>query len=339
MTEGTARKVQAAHLSRNAFLYVRQSTLKQVAENQESTRRQYALRERASALGWAPEQLVVVDCDLGVSGASADREGFQRLVAEVGMGRAGIVLGLEVSRLARNCTDWHRLLEICGLTETLILDEDGLYDPTDYNDRLLLGLKGTLSEAELHMLRARLRGGLLAKARRGELRIALPVGLVYDELGQVVLHPDAQVRDTMHLFFGTFFRTGTACATVKHFNEQNIPFPAPANVGAHSEAVVWGRLSLARAVNLLHNPRYAGAYAYGRRSSRKQPGGRHRTARVPREQWQVLLLDAHPGYISWQDYERIEQQLRASALAYGSERRHGPPREGPALLQGLRPAG
>lgn len=335
MTQGTARKVQAAHLSRNAFLYVRQSTLRQVVENQESTRRQYALRKRAVALGWAPEQLVVVDCDLGVSGASADRAGFQQLVAEVGLGRAGIVLGLEVSRLARNCMDWHRLLEICGLTETLILDEDGVYDPTDYNDRLLLGLKGTLSEAELHMLRARLHGGLLAKARRGELRIALPVGLVYDEQDQVVLHPDAQVRDTMHLFFRTFFRTATACATVKYFNERAIPFPAPAKVGAYSEAVVWGRLSLARAVDLLHNPRYAGAYAYGRHRTRKQPDGRQRTTRVPRDQWQVLRLDAHPSYISWQDYERIEQQLRASALAYGNERRHGPPREGPALLQGL----
>jgi excisionase family DNA binding protein len=329
------RKIQASHLSRNAFLYVRQSTLRQVTENQESTRRQYALRERAIALGWVVDQVVVVDCDQGVSGASTDREGFQRLVAEVGMGRAGIVLGLEVSRLARNSTDWHRLLEICGLTETLILDEDGLYDPTDYNDRLLLGLKGTLSEAELHMLRARLRGGLLAKARRGELCVGLPVGLVYDELGHVVLHPDAQVRDSIQLFFRTFFRTSTACATVKYFTEHNILFPAPATPGGHGDAVLWGRLSLSRAVQLLHNPRYAGAYAYGRRSSRKQIDGRSRTARVPREQWQVLLLDVHPGYISWHDYERVQQQLSASAVAYGRDRRHGPPREGPALLQGL----
>jgi DNA invertase Pin-like site-specific DNA recombinase len=334
MMDSTSRKVTASHLSRNAFVYVRQSTLRQVAENQESTRRQYALRERATALGWAAEQIVVIDSDLGLSGASSDRAGFQNLVAEVGMGRAGIVLGLEVSRLARNSTDWHRLLEICALTETLILDEDGLYDPTDFNDRLLLGLKGTMSEAELHMLRARLRGGLLAKARRGELRIGLPVGLVYDPLDRVVLHPDAQVQDTLHLFFRTFFRTGAACATVKHFSEKNLPFPAPAKSSMTAE-VVWGRLGLSRAIHILHNPRYAGAFVYGRRNSRKQPDGRYRTTTMPRDEWQVLLLDAHPGYISWDDYERIQEQLHSSALAYGLERRHGPPREGPALLQGL----
>ena len=334
MMDSKSRKVTTSHLSRNAFVYVRQSTLRQVAENQESTRRQYALRERATALGWATEQIVVVDSDLGLSGASTDREGFQRLVAEVGMGHAGIVLGLEVSRLARNSADWHRLLEICALTETLILDEDGLYDPTDYNDRLLLGLKGTMSEAELHLLRARLRGGLLAKARRGELRIGLPVGLVYDPLNRVRLHPDAQVRDTLHLFFRTFFRTGAACATVKYFSENNLPFPAPAKSNMTAE-VVWGRLSLSRAVHILHNPRYAGAFVYGRRNSRKQPDGHYRTTRMPRDQWQVLLLDAHPGYITWEDYERIQEQLRSSARAYGLERRHGPPREGPALLQGL----
>ena len=334
MMDSTSRKVTASHLSRNAFVYVRQSTLRQVAENQESTRRQYGLRERATALGWAAEQVVVVDSDLGLSGASTNRGGFQKLVAEVGMGHAGIVMGLEVSRLARNSTDWHRLLEICALTETLILDEDGLYDPTDYNDRLLLGLKGTMSEAELHMLRARLRGGLLAKARRGELRIGLPVGLVYDPLDRVVLHPDAQVRDTLHLFFRTFFRTGAACATVKYFSENNLPFPAPAKSNMTAE-VVWGRLSLSRAVHILHNPRYAGAFVYGRHTSRKQPNGHYRTTRMPREEWQVLLLDAHPGYIRWDDYERIQERLRSSALAYGLERRHGPPREGPALLQGL----
>jgi DNA invertase Pin-like site-specific DNA recombinase len=331
----TQRKVAATHLRRNAFLYVRQSTLRQVTDNQESTRRQYALRERATALGWTPEQIIVVDCDLGVSGASTDRVGFQRLVAEVGLGRAGIVLGLEVSRLARNSSDWHRLLEMCALTQTLILDEDGLYDPNEYNDRLLLGLKGTLSEAELHLLRARMHGGLLAKARRGALRIGLPVGLVYDDVAQVVLHPDAQVQETLRLFFRTFFRTGSACATVKHFSDHHIPFPAPAKPGVKTDEVVWGRLNLGRAVHLLHNPRYAGAFSYGRRHCRKQPNGRPRTTNVPRDQWHVLLLDAHPGYISWEEYERIQQQLRTSALAFGLEHRHAPPREGPALLQGL----
>jgi DNA invertase Pin-like site-specific DNA recombinase len=329
-----SRKVTASHLRRSAFVYVRQSTLRQVTENQESTRRQYGLRERATALGFAPDQIVVIDSDLGQSGASSDREGFQRLVAEVGLGHVGIVLGLEVSRLARSSTDWHRLLEICALSDTLILDEDGLYDPTDFNDRLLLGLKGTMSEAELHMLRARLRGGLLAKARRGELRLRLPVGLVYDPLGRVMLHPDVQVRETVRLLFQTFSRIGTACGTVKYFSEQRIPFPSPARAGI-SDEVVFGQLQVARAVQMLHNPRYAGAFAYGRRQERRMPEGRSRSIALPREQWEVLLIDAHPGYITWEEHERIQGQLESTARAYGSERRHGPPREGPALLQGL----
>lgn len=192
------RKVEPRHVRRDAYLYVRQSTMRQVFENTESTRRQYALRERAVALGWDRERVVVIDTDLGRSGAeAADREGFQRLVAEVGLGRAGIVLGLEVSRLARNSTDWHRLLEICALTDTLILDEDGVYDPSDFNDRLLLGLKGAMSEAELHLLRARLRSAILSLARRGELRLPLPAGLAYGDDGRVRLDPDPQVRDSV----------------------------------------------------------------------------------------------------------------------------------------------
>src|SRR5215510_8682362 len=202
MRTDTHQKVNACHLKRNAYLYVRQSTIRQVLENTESTKRQYGLRQRAIALGWAAEQIVVIDNDLGQSGASAvDREGFQKLVAEVGMGKAGIVLGLEVSRLARNSTDWHRLLEICALSDTLILDEDGIYDPAHFNDRLLLGLKGTMSEAELHVLRSRLRGGILSKARRGELRCPLPVGLVHLAGAGVVLDPDQQVQESVQLFF------------------------------------------------------------------------------------------------------------------------------------------
>lgn len=216
MNPQASSKVMATHLGRDAYLYVRQSTLHQVFENQESTRRQYDLRQRAVALGWPLERVIVIDSDLGQSGASAqDRAGFQRLVAEVGTGRAGIVMGLEVSRLARNSSDWHRLLEICALTDTLILDEDGLYDPAHFNDRLLLGLKGTMSEAELHVLRARLQGGYLAKARRGELCLRLPVGLVYDEAGQVRLDPDQQVRDAVRHLLETFGRTGTASAVLR----------------------------------------------------------------------------------------------------------------------------
>src|ERR1700739_588977 len=205
------QKIKPTHLKRTAYLYIRQSTLRQVFENVESTKRQYALRQHAVALGWQQDQIVVIDTDLGQSGASAaDREGFQRLVTEVSLGRAGIVLGLEVSRLARNSADWHRLLEICALTDALILDEDGLYDPAHFNDRLLLGLKGTMSEAELHVLKARLRGGILSKAQRGELKMPLPVGLAYDAAQRVVLDPDKQLQNTLRHFFETFRRTGAA---------------------------------------------------------------------------------------------------------------------------------
>lgn len=210
------QKVKTGHLKRNAYLYIRQSTLRQVQENAESTKRQYALRQRAVALGWSTDRIVVIDSDLGQSGAtSADREGFQKLVAEVGIGHAGLVIGLEVSRLARNSSDWHRLLEICALTDTLILDEDGLYDPAHFNDRLLLGLKGTMSEAELHVMQARMRGGLLSKARRGELQVPLPIGFVYDAQGQVILDPDQQVQQSIRFLFQSFRRLGSAGAVVK----------------------------------------------------------------------------------------------------------------------------
>lgn len=332
----SSSKVTASHLSRTAYLYVRQSSLRQVIENTESTKRQYALRQRAIALGWKSDQIVVIDSDLGQSGASATaRAGFQELVAQVGVGRAGIVLGLEVSRLARNNVDWHRLLEICALTGTLILDEDGVYDPAHYNDRLLLGLKGTMSEAELHVLRARLQGGMLAKAKRGELWMPLPVGLVYDALDRVVLDPDAQIQQSIRLLFETFERIGTACSTVKYFIDNRLLFPKRLQRGPRKGEVVWEELGLHRVVSILHNPRYAGAYVYGRRSTHTKPDGRPRAAKKPREEWLVLLLDAHPGYISWEQYERNEQRLRQNAVAYGIDRRQGPPREGPALLQGL----
>jgi DNA invertase Pin-like site-specific DNA recombinase len=210
MTTSPESKVAARHLARTAYLYVRQSSLRQVLEHTENTARQYALRQRAVALGWPADQVVVSDCDQGLSGASAiDCAGFQNLVAEVGLGHAGIVLGLEVSRLARSSADWHCLLELCALSGTLILDEDGLYDPSQYNDRLLLGLKDTISETELHVLRARLIGGVLNKARRAELKVRLRVGLAYDPLDRVVLDPDQQVQHAVRLLFSTFRRTGS----------------------------------------------------------------------------------------------------------------------------------
>jgi DNA invertase Pin-like site-specific DNA recombinase len=336
MTLPVHQKITASHLRRDAFLYVRQSTVRQVFENTESTRRQYALRERAVALGWPVERVHVIDSDQGKSGASsADRVGFQRLVGEVGMGRAGIVLGLEVSRLARNSTDWHRLLEICALADTLILDEDGIYNPADFNDRLLLGLKGTMSDAELHVLHARLRGGLLSQARRGALQTALPTGLVYDPVGHVVLDPDRQVQKSVAHLFETFARTGSAAATAKHFREQKLRFPRRTRTGPLKGELLWEPLSHCRVLRVLHNPRYAGAYCFGRSRTRKRPGERLVFEARPRDEWIALLPDAHPGYLSWEQFEANGTRLRENAQAHGGERRKSPPREGPALLQGL----
>ncbi len=329
-------KVTASHLARTAYLYVRQSTLRQVLQNTESAERQYALRQRAIAFGWPTEQIVVIDQDQGQSGASAaDREGFQRLVADVGMGRAGIVLGIEVSRLARNNADWHRLLEICALSDTLICDEDGLYDPSDFNDRLLLGLKGTMSEAELHFIRARLRGGILSKARRGELQIALPVGLVYDPAGKVVLDPDTGVQHALRYLFHTFARTGSARAVVKAFDQENLLFPARIRRGPHKGELSWMALRHWRVLRTLHNPRYAGAFAYGRHREGRLPDGKRILTQVPREQWIALIPDAHPGFISFEQFETNQRLLAQNAQAHGSERLTSPAREGSALLQGL----
>ena len=269
MRDDRPQKVSASHLKRNAYLYVRQSSLRQVFENSESTERQYALRQQAITLGWRLEQVIVIDSDLGQSGASSvEREGFQRLVAEVGLGKAGIVLGLEVSRLARNSTDWHRLLEICALSDTLILDEDGIYDPAHFNDRLLLGLKGTMSEAELHILKARLQGGLLNKARRGELALPLPVGLIYNAQHKVTLDPDQRVQQTLTFFFQTYQRTGSATAIVKAFRAQQLQFPRRLRGGPNKGELVWGALGHSRALQVLHNPRYTGAFVFGRSRQR-----------------------------------------------------------------------
>ena len=298
MNSGAAEKVTADHLRRDAYLYVRQSTLRQVMENTTSTQRQYGLRQRATALGWPAGQIVVIDDDLGRSGATAEgRDGFQRLVADVGMGKAGIVIGLEVSRLARNNADWHRLLEICALTQTLILDEDGLYDPCTFNDRLLLGLKGQMSEAELHLLRARLRGGVLSKARRGELASPLPVGFVYDPAGKVVLDPDASVQQVIRHLFATFARTGSARATVKAFAAEGVQFPLRVRTGPNKGTLSWLPLRHHRVLQVLHNPRYAGAFVFGRRSQRKMPDGTIRYHLQARDQWLALIPSAHDGVV------------------------------------------
>jgi DNA invertase Pin-like site-specific DNA recombinase len=318
-----------------AYLYVRQSTLRQVFENTESTQRQYALRERAVALGWPLDRIVVVDSDLGQSAATAsDREGFQRLVTEVSLGHVGIVLGLEVSRLARNSTDWHRLLELCAFSDTLILDEDGLYDPAHFNDRLLLGLKGTMSEAELHVLKARLRGGILSRARRGELKQMAPIGFVHDSQDHVILDPDAQVQAALRLFFEIFKRTGSCLAVVKEFHARELLFPRRLRSGPHKDDLVWGELLHCRARQIIHNPRYAGAFVFGRTKQRHLPNGKVCSRLVPSEEW-ILIRDVHPGYISWEEYESNRQRVKANALAWSTDRYRGPAREGTALLQGL----
>jgi DNA invertase Pin-like site-specific DNA recombinase len=329
MTE--ALKIQPHHLERGAYLYVRQSSMRQVIENVESTKRQYALRRRATALGWRDDQITVIDSDQGESGASASwREGFQRLVSDVGMGRAGIVMGLEVSRLARNNADWHRLLEICALADTLILDEDGVYDPARFNDRLLLGLKGTMSEAELHVIKARLRGGILNKVRRGEYRCPLPTGFAYNEAGDAVLDPDAQVRETIAYFFETFSRVGSACQTVKVFRQEGLCFPSRLR---NQKLAIFRPLTISTAIRTLNNPRYAGAYVYGRRHYRRAADGKKLLRKRDFGDWLACIPDAHPGYIAWTQFQQNLKTLETNGRSY-EVARASPPREGTALLQG-----
>ena len=336
LPDTAASKVTAAHLSRTALLYVRQSSLKQVLHNTESAIRQYDLRGKAIALGWAADQVTVTGTGQGHSGASAaDREGFQHLVAEVSLGRAGIVLGLECSRLARNSADWHQLLELCGMTGTLICDEDGLYDPRNFNDRLLLGMKGQLSEAELHFIRARLRGGIISKARRGELITPLPVGLAYDAAGHVVPDPDTAVQGALRRLFTTFEATGSASACVKAFNTDQLTFPWRHRAGPRKGELDWKPLQHHVVLRVLHNPRYAGCFTFGRRRDQVLPGGKTVTTLLPRSEWIAFIPGAHPGYITLDQYEANLATLAANAAAHGPDRATGPAREGPALLQGI----
>lgn len=328
-------KVTADHLRRDAYLYVRQSTLRQVAENVESTQRQYALRDRAIAAGWPAERIHVIDNDLGKSGSSATaRDGFQKLVSEVALGKAGVVMGLEVSRLARNSADWHRLIELCSLSGALILDEDGVYDPASFNDRLLLGLKGTMSEAELHIIKARLRGGILNKARRGELEIRPPVGLVYRSDGKVILDPNVEVQSAIRMLFETFDRTASAMKTASFLREQGLQFPTRLQSGPNKGELVWATPHHSRILQVLHNPRYAGAFVFGRMRTRRRADGGADIIKLPREEWQFVIKEAHPGYIDWDRFEANQQRLTDNGRAFRADRRSGPPREGPALLQG-----
>src|SRR5262249_5159808 len=334
-------KIRPDHLDRQAFVYVRQSTLFQVRENTASTARQYDLVQRAHDLGWSKAAITVIDRDQGRSGASAaDRDGFQFLIAQVGLGQTGAVLSLEASRLARSCTDWHRLLEICALTDTLVIDEDGIYDPSQYADRLLLGILGTMSEAELHWLRNRLLGGKLARAERGELRMRPPVGLLFDVARRLVLDPDEEVQHAVGLLFAVFEQTGSALAVVKHFGQHRLLLPDRLWGKAHDGELLWKPLRHGRVLAVLHNPRSAGAYVYGRTRTRTRalpgeaPRVKGRTRQVAAADWPIVRHDAHPGYISWEQFLRNQQRLDDNCTHRGRERR-GAVREGNALLQGI----
>jgi len=328
------RKVSAEHLRRDAFLYVRQSTARQILKNAESTKRQYALRDRAVALGWPIERVHIIDHDQGRSGARAEsRDGFEKLVSEVVLGRAGILLGLEVSRLARNDADWQRLLELCALYGCLVGDEDGVYDPTDFNDRLLMGLKGTISSAELHMLTARLVGGQRNKARRGALEVPLPIGLVYNAAGAVTLDPDPRVQASVRLIFDTFRQMRSAHAVQDRFRREGLEFPRRIRGGAGKRRVIFAPVDAARIAQILHNPRYAGAFVYGR-SRVIQTTNSRRVLTSAREHWQVLIKNAHPGYISWDEFESNEQTLRNNLTEFHRGRPPRGLRKQEGLLQG-----
>src|SRR5712691_7990897 len=332
----SSAKVTTSQLARAAIVYVRQSTASQLERNVESTDRQYALAARAMELGWTREALLVIDEDLGVSGSgTAPRPGFARMTSEVALRHVGIVLGLEVSRLARNNADWYRLLDLCALTDTLIGDADGLYHPGAFNDRLVLGLKGTMSEAELHTLRARLDGGIRNKAARGELRRGLPVGLVYADDGEVALHPDEAVAGAIRTVFERFEELGSVRAVWLWIRSEGLAFPFQRN---HLEEMRWVTPSYLQIHHVLSNPAYAGAYAYGKTSRERflDEAGQLRTrARtLPREEWQVLITEHHQGYIDWATYEANRTRIAANTRPRAHEA-GGAIREGAALLQGL----
>jgi DNA invertase Pin-like site-specific DNA recombinase/predicted DNA-binding transcriptional regulator AlpA len=334
-------KVRPSHTQRAAFVYIRQSSPAQVEYNRESTARQYALVEKACALGWAKEQVIVIDQDLGLSGSgSVKRSGFAHMTAEVALGHVGMVLGLEVSRLARNNADWYRLLDLCGITDTLIGDSDGVYHPALFNDRLVLGLKGTMSEAELHILRARLDGGIRNKAARGELRRGLPVGFVWGEAdGEVRFHPDEAVVSTIRTVFSKFTELGSVRKVWLWFRSEGLSFPLRAHMKSE---IRWVAPTYTALHHVLSSPVYAGAYAYGKSRHQRYVDAqgmlRRRTRHLPMAEWSVLLPEHHPGFIDWATFQanqaRIDTNIHPQPHQAG-----GAVREGAALLQGLAACG
>lgn len=330
------QKLSASHLRRTAFVYLRQSTQSQLERNVESTERQYALVERAVELGFCRERVVVIDEDLGISGSGmSDRSGFARLAAEVALGHAGLVLGLEVSRLARNNAEWYRLLDLCGVTDTVIGDGDGLYHPGSFNDRLLLGLKGTMSEAELHTLRARLDGGIRNKAARGELRRRLPVGLVWGERdGEILIDPDEAISGVIGAIFERFAELGSVRAVWLWLRSEGLSFPLRATTMTEPR---WVQPTYHQVLGVLENPMYAGAYAYGRTRVEHYVGEegrpRKRVRRLAQADWEVLIEDHHRGFVDWRTFEAI--QARIAQNTWRTPEAAGAAREGQALLQGL----
>lgn len=334
-----SEKVRPEHLDRPALVYIRQSTLMQVHEHQQSTERQYDLVELAKKLGWDAARIEVIDEDLGQSGTSAThRAGFQRLAADVSLGKVGAIFSLEVSRLARSSADWHRLMDLCALSDTLIVDEEGIYDASDFNDRLVLGMKGTMSDAEIHLMRQRLRGGILHKAKKGELAFPPPTGYVFDN-GALVLDPDEQVQKAIRLLFERFRLDGSIARAVRYFTRHGLLFPSRhAHRDGHAE-IQWHPLTTHRALTLLRNPTYAGAYAWGRNRERCAlvDGAvrcRHEKLAAP-EQWHAFVKDAHPAYITWEEYTENLKRIEENATRAPGVYMRGAARSGEALLQGL----
>src|SRR5437870_4238907 len=331
-------KIKPSHTSRIALVYVRQSSPSQVENNKESTARQYALATRAQELGWTADQVIVIDEDLGLSGASAaNRSGFSRLITDVALGRVGIVLGLEVSRLARNNADWYRLIELCSVTDTLLGDNDGLYHPALFNDRLILGVKGTMSEMELHVIRARLDGGIRNKAARGELQRGLPVGMVWGErAGEIRMDPDEAVVGAIRTVFGRFAEFGSARRVWLWFRSEALSFPLRQ---WPTHPIKWVAPSYHAIHQVLTNPVYAGAYVYGRTRQESfvdEAGSvRKRIRHLPQEQWQVLLVNHHVGFIDWATFEANQSKLDGNTHPVRHEAGGGAVREGTALLQGI----
>ena len=329
----TSELITPAHLARKAIIYIRQSSPQQVLSHQESTRLQYALKQRALELGWPPEAIETIDADLGLTGATVKhREGFKELVAQVTLGQVGIILSFDVTRLARNCSDWYPLLDVCGYRHCLIADYDGVYDPGTPNGRLLLGIKGQLSELELHTICARMQAGLLNKAKRGELAVRLPIGLVRNELDQVVKNPNLDIQHCLELVFNTFLRRKTAHQVVRHFKNQSLLIPGYNRLGD----IIWKKPSSNAILRILKCPAYAGAFVYGKTKSITDANGQTKLVRRPRDQWPICVHDKYPAYISWETFEKIQKMLEDNYTRYyHGKPSPGVPRGGDALLHGL----